>query len=692
MWDAQGNPLRITGTNADITERKQTEQALARSEERFRLITRATTDVLWDWNLTTNGVWWSDGMLNAFGYEPKTIEPGIESWLTRMHPDDSARVLANVHEVIERGSDVWSSEYRFRHGNGSYVDVLHRAFVVRNEQGIAVRMVGALLDITARKQAEEALKQATAEAESATQAKSEFLATMSHEIRTPMNAIIGMGDLLIETSLTKIQEDYVQRLSRAANALLELIDNILDLSKVESGKLELESVAFDLPDLIERIAELLAVRAHAKNIDLISFVHPDVPETVMGDPTRLRQVLINLVGNAIKFTEQGEVVIRVKPDKSGLLRISVSDTGIGIAQDKLGSVFEIFSQADSSTTRKYGGTGLGLSISKRLVELMGGRLEITSKVGTGSTFYFTLPFKTAEPSEMSQAPRLPSLQGLPILLVDDNETNRLILREIIGQAGASIAEAPDGPSALAMMMNARTEGAPFKLIILDCRMPDMDGFQVVEAMRKIPDLMGTSVLMLTSDMRRGDASRAHELGIKNYVSKPVRRMVLFDAIAEAIGTQPAEALDRPLLASPRPYPLRTTKPLRILVAEDLEDNRDIIALFLKETPCVPEFVENGAEAVQKYTTGGDYDLVLMDVQMPVMDGYQATRAIRQWERDHQRTPTPIAALTANAFHEEAAKSLEAGCTVHLTKPIKKRILLDAIRQYAKPAPTKETTS
>jgi CheY-like chemotaxis protein len=211
-------------------------------------------------------------------------------------------------------------------------------------------------------------------------------------------------------------------------------------------------------------------------------------------------------------------------------------------------------------------------------------------------------------------------------------------------------------------------------------------------MRKIPDLMGTSVLMLTSDMRRGDATRAHELGIKNYVSKPVRRMVLFDAIAEAIGTQSAEALNRPLLASPRPYPLRTTRPLRILVAEDLEDNRDIIALFLKETPCIPEFVENGAEAVQKYTTGGDYDLVLMDVQMPVMDGYQATRAIRQWERDHQRTPTPIAALTANAFHEEVAKSLEAGCTVHLTKPIKKRILLDAIRQYAKPAPAKETTS
>lgn len=599
-------------------------------------------------------------------------------FLDFVHPEDRAATTAEVTK-LSQGINTVSFENRYRCKDGSYKWLLWNVTPLVNHQV----MYGAARDITDRKRSEENVRKLMEVAEDASRAKSDFLARMSHEIRTPMNAIIGMADLLWETRLTAEQRQYVQIFRRAGTNLLNLLNDILDLSKIEAGHVELEEIDFDLGDVFEKVCEILAVRAHEKGLELACRLAPGVPTELTGDPNRLRQILLNLAGNAIKFTEKGEVVLRVENDpeskEPGALRFAVSDTGIGIAEDKLDQVFETFTQVDASTTRKYGGSGLGLAIAKHFVELMSGRIWAESKPGEGSTFYFTAQFGIPREPKVRARATVEDLRGLHALVVDDNATNRLILNEILGSWGVLVTAVESGEEALAELARANEAGEHYGLLLLDCRMPGMDGFDLAKHIQSHPTLAGLTVLMLTSDNRAGDAARCRSLGIAAYLVKPIRQADLLEAIHTAMHkTQTRSEAQRDVEDKDAPA---SQLALRLLVAEDSDDNVFLIQSYLKDSDCVIDVAENGEFAVQKFISGR-YDLVLMDVQMPVLDGYAATRRIRDWERQNHSNPTPIIALTAYALKTEVEKSLDAGCTAHLAKPIRRKIFLALLERYA----------
>ncbi|MCK4822339.1 response regulator [bacterium] len=536
-------------------------------------------------------------------------------------------------------------------------------------------------EIAQRKIVQQELIKAREVALLASKTKTEFLASMSHEIRTPMNAIIGMSELLSETSLTSDQQQYVQTFKTAGENLLNIINDILDISKVESGQIELEKIDFDLEELLEKTCEIMAIRAHEKKLDLTCYIEPQTPTQLNGDPVRLRQILLNLVGNAIKFTEKGEVLLHVDKDpknkKSGSLLFSISDTGIGIPEEKIETIFESFTQADSSHTRKYGGTGLGLSISKRLIELMHGRMWVKSKVSKGSTFNFTAQFEIQTKSKKRKPSPKVDLKGLKTLVIDDNATNRLILRQTLTNWDAAVTEIESGVQALAELKKAKKTNNPFKLVLLDCRMPGMGGFEVAEQIQKNPDLTQTTIMMLTSDRRKGDVDKCKDLGIASYLVKPIKQSDLRNAIARALG-KAKTITEKPEVK--RVTASKDKRVLNLLLAEDNEDNRFLIQAYLKKTPYKIDIAEDGKIAVKKFKSN-KYDLVLMDIQMPEMDGYTATKEIRAWENKKGVKPTPVIALTAYALKEEVQKSLDIGCTAHLSKPIKKAKLLQTIYDY-----------
>ncbi|MEO8047624.1 MAG: response regulator [Nitrospirota bacterium] len=541
--------------------------------------------------------------------------------------------------------------------------------------------------ITERKQIQEAMLQAKDAAETATRAKSEFLANMSHEIRTPMNAIVGMADLLGETSLTDEQGKYVRIFRNAGQNLMTLLNDILDLSKVEAKQVELERIHFDLQDVIDNVIDLLALRARDKNIEPTCYVSPAVPRFLYGDPTRLHQILVNLVGNAIKFTDQGSIELRVVPNpeisEPGALLFSVTDTGIGIPPDKLESIFESFTQAHVSTARKYGGTGLGLAISKQFAILMGGRIWAESRVGQGSTISCALRFDVEPESPEAALSALTDLNALRVLVVDDNATNRLIAREALTAWAMQAGEAPDGLTALAELKRAWEAGEPYEFVLLDSRMPDLNGFEVAERIRADPSLHGLAILMLTSDFggsthRSGEVARTYDLGLAGYLEKPIKRSELRRALAIAHRrTQGLPPLPRQAEA---PVALVDHRALRILVVEDSTDNQLLVKAYLKATPYKVDIAENGRIACDMVTVGR-YDLILMDIHMPVMDGYTTTATIREWEMKQGIPPTPILALTAYAYPEDKRRIKAVGCNGVLAKPIKKSALLEAILSH-----------
>lgn len=684
-------PITVSGmacwlaSITDITERKQMEEVLRESRTRLSLATEGAQLGLWDWDILSGKMSLNGHWADLVGYSIEELEPTtIRTWQMLTHPDDLKRSDEIIRRHFAGDIDFYECEARMRHKNGKWVWVLDRGRVIEwGDHGNPVRMAGTHIDISERKNVEQELMKAKEQAEVANVAKGQFLANISHEIRTPLNGMIGFLELLGDTHLEITQMELVREAKSASEMLLYLINDILDFSKIEAGKLTMETIGFNLRMTVEDAVALMMPKAYEKKLGLHVFIKPDVPEQVIGDPARLKQVLHNLLGNAVKFTAKGEIITTVSLEREepgrAVVRFAVSDTGIGIEEEALSILFRPFTQADASTTRKYGGTGLGLAISKQLVNMMNGEICVESEVGRGTTFTFTASFEMEARDAERYRAHYADLKGVSVLVVDDEEIVRRIITTYLRDAGMIVTETKSGHEALQILHSRKKGSEQFAVLVADQQMPDMSGSQLVELLTENEEFKDLKRVLLTSVGLKGDAAKAREQGFSAYMTKPVRKDELLNCISLVLGvSEEDDAAGNGLITRYTAREVENTGQPRILLAEDHDINRKLFITALKYRNLFCDVAMNGKEAYQACMQK-EYDIVFMDCQMPVMDGYEATAKIRAAEGSDQHTP--IIAMTAHVMEGDREKCLQAGMDDYISKPIDYARVFALIEEY-----------
>ena len=661
----------VIGIDRDISERTRIEEELIREKQFLETLNQNSPVAIVVLDNNENIVSCNPAFERLYGYlSAEIIGKNLDTLITTPETIQAANAYTKqamsglVHGIDKR---------RRRDGELVTVELYGVPVIVNGEK------IGALAiyhDITE-------LDKARREAEEANRAKSEFLANMSHEIRTPMNGVIGMLELALDTPLTSEQRDYLQTSLHSAEALLTLLNDILDFSKIEAGKLELDAINFNLRNAIEDVAYTLAKRAQEKGLEIACLIHPDLTSDVRGDPGRVRQLLVNLVGNAIKFTHHGEIIVQAEPvtetDAHVLVHFAVQDTGIGIAHERQAAIFDRFTQADGSTTRKYGGTGLGLTICKQLVEAMGGKIGLDSSPGMGSTFWFEINFAKQPTKKLGTGPLTlgpTNLLEARVLIVDDNQINRVVLKKSVEALGSRVDAVTSGAKALEILRNAHRASDPFHVVLLDMQMPGMDGEQTARAIKSDPAVKDVKIIILTSMGQRGDAARLETLGCSGYLLKPVKQQLLFDAILAVLGHEEQKSTS---LVTRHSVAEHRKLGLRLLLAEDNSINQKLAVMLLQKAGYSVDAVENGRQAVEMIRST-IYSAVLMDVQMPDMDGFEATHQIRELENETGRH-IPIIAMTAHAMQGDRERCLEAGMDDYVSKPLEPKVLFSALDRW-----------
>jgi two-component system sensor histidine kinase/response regulator len=687
-------PIGVRGSARDITENIQAERKIRKSEEKYRTILESIEEGYYEVNMKGTLIFFNNAFCNMIGYSrQEMMGMRYRKFMDRENAKKVFSVFSNVYssERPEKGFG-----WEFIRKDGGRIQVDSSILLMKGSDGEPIGFRGVLCDVTERKQAE-GLKAAKMKAEAENRAKSEFLANMSHEIRTPLNGIIGMAELAMDTDLDDNQRDIICAVNKESDTLLALINDILDFSKIEADKLDFESIAFDLQILIEDLTGSFAIRSEKKGLEFISFLSPDVPSRLIGDPARLRQVLSNLASNALKFTDTGEIYIKAEIDQDlgdqVKIRFFVKDTGIGISENKQKKIFNSFTQADGSTTRKYGGTGLGLTISKRIVEMMSGDIGVESEEGKGSSFWFTALFLKQKDQTISYSFQDIDPSGLRVLVVDDNETNRFILTEYLKGWGCLPVESPGGQETISILRAAIALREPIDLILMDFQMPGINGFDLTKEIRKVNSLKEIPIIVLTSLGDLGDGKSCRDIGIQGYLPKPMRRDDLRKALVSVMGlSQEDKGEDFSRLVTRHTIAEDFRKDVQILLAEDYPTNQQVAMRHLQKAGYQVDIVENGRQAVSACKRKR-YDLVLMDIQMPVMDGYTATKEIREWEDKFRKDALssglekleriPIIAMTAHAIKGYREKSIRAGMDDYIAKPLRRKELLGLVDKWAK---------